>query len=74
MVKLKVVRNYGVSGDSGQPSNWARPHLRSEGAGVYFGDPLVGRLENFRNVAVKRISDFQKRWGNGGSFDWFAAD
>ena len=29
--------------------------------------PLVGKLEIiFRNVAVKRISDFQKRWGNSG--------
>jgi len=37
--------------------------------------PLVWKTRNnFRNAAVKRISDFQKRWGNSGSFDWFAAD
>ena len=38
------------------------------------GSPSWITRNNFRNVAVKRISDFQKRWGNGGSFDWFAAD
>jgi len=37
--------------------------------------PLVWKTRNSsRNVAVKRISDFQKRWGNSGPFDWFAAD
>ena len=37
--------------------------------------PLVWKTRNsFGNVAVKRISDFQKRWGNSGPFDWFAAD
>ena len=29
---------------------------------------------NFRIVMVKHISVFHQRWGNGGSFDWFAAD
>ena len=39
------------------------------------GVPLVWKpRNNFRNVAVQRISDFQQRWGNSGPFDWFAAD
>ena len=39
------------------------------------GGPLVGKLvKYFRNVVVKHISVFHQRWGNGGSFDWFAAD
>ena len=37
--------------------------------------PLVWKTRNiFRNVMIKHISDFHKRWGNGGLFDWFAAD
>ena len=37
--------------------------------------PLVGKLEIFfATLWSKHISDFHKRWGNGGSFDWFAAD
>ena len=39
------------------------------------GIPLVGKLEIFfATLWSKHISDFHKRWGNGGSFDWFAAD
>ena len=46
--------------------------LRASAADYY---PLVWKTRNSsRNVAVKRISDFQKRWGNSGPFDWFAAD
>ena len=37
--------------------------------------PLVGKLvKYFRNVVVKHISVFHQRWGNGGSFEGFAAD
>ena len=35
--------------------------------------PLVGKLV-FRNVMVKTYIRRQKRWGNGGPFDWFAAN